>query len=101
MDAGQLDVERLDVGRWIFFPLAVVPYLRRIRERYEENGANDVPAGRAFVGLANDLVNEPTSPMAAIANSSRNSAQPGLQARRATNSGKESPRQKAFVARRT
>ena len=47
---------RRSVGRWasgverrIFSELAIVPYLRRIRARYGENVANDVPAGLAFV----------------------------------------------------
>src|SRR5215467_11565855 len=66
----------------------------RIRARSEENGANDVEAGRAFVargrfGSRASSANALGSRLFAEFRSNR------FQARRATNSGRESPRQKA------
>src|SRR5882724_7029261 len=70
--------------------------LPRIRERSEENEANDVRAGRAFV--ARERFGSRAN--SANARDSRFFAEfcsTTFQARRATNSGRESPRQKAFV----
>src|SRR6266436_344481 len=69
----------------------------RIRKRSEENETNDVWAGRAFVarerfGSRANSANARDSRLFAEFRLAR------IQPQHATNSGRESPRQKAFVA---
>jgi len=61
----------LDIERLLAIYLSQM-CLRRIRARYGENGANDVPAGPAFANW-HDLVKQPASRIAAVTNSARNS----------------------------
>ena len=90
----------LGVERWTVFPPAIVPFVRRIRARYGDSGAIDVPANpvfaaRARFGSTGTFANGHDNQPCAEYRSAR------IQERHAANLGKESWHQKPVVAEAT